>query len=414
MKQKMVRWALYGITSAFVLPVPVYAETVVGDTSVICAEDQACMNRLHPEIPMAAEADPGEPIIFVTRDAFDLTLDPDEFSSAKQRPREGIGIVHALTGPVHIRGAKAGDVLAVTIEAIEPAKVGWTDASAFGFGGDQFGTDGRFIVWRLNNEYAESDALPGVRIPNASFPGVVSTLPDSKLNAEILTREVRLLEAGGVVLPPDAEEAKPAELCGPQGSKPMECLRTVPPRENGGNLDIRYLTTGTTLYLPCLIDGCGLAVGDFHYAQGDGEVSGTAIEMGGKLTVTARIADDPPDLSRGPHFEGAASVLRIPSQRFYAVTGFPLKEEGSIPANLAYLESPKVAELGNLSSDIHLAARNALAAMIDYIMSEYGYDQTQAYMIASIAVDLRIAQLVDVPNVGVTAILPLDIFVGRE
>jgi len=179
-------------------------------------------------------------------------------------------------------------------------------------------------------------------------------------------------------------------------------------------LDIRYITTGTTLYLPCLIDGCGLSVGDFHYAQGDGEVAGTAIEMGGKLTVTARVAENPPDLSYGPHYKGPASVLRIPSERFYAVTGFPLKEKGSTPANLAYLESPKIADLSNLSGDINLAARNALAAMIDYIMTEYGYDQAQAYIIASIAVDLRIGQLVDAPNVGVTAILPLDIFVGRE
>jgi formamidase len=75
---------------------------------------------------------------------------------------------------------------------------------------------------------------------------------------------------------------------------------------------------------------------------------------------------------------------------------------------------PNVEVLSNLSSDIYLAARNALAAMIDYIMSEYGYDRPQAYMIASIAVDMRIGQLVDVPNVGVTAVLPLDIFVGRD
>jgi formamidase len=103
-------------------------------------------------------------------------------------------------------------------------------------------------------------------------------------------------------------------------------------------------------------------------------------------------------------------VLRIPSQRFYAVTGFPLKEPGSVPANMAYLASDRVASLANLSADIHLAARNALEAMIDYIVSTYGYDRTQAYMIASVAVDMRIGQLVDVPNVGVTAILPLDIF----
>jgi formamidase len=179
-------------------------------------------------------------------------------------------------------------------------------------------------------------------------------------------------------------------------------------------MDIRYITTKTTVYLPCYIDGCGLAVGDFHYAQGDGEVAGTAIEMGGKMTVTTRVVDDPPNLSHGPHYEGPVSVLKIPSERFYAVTGFPLKEKGSVPADLAYLDSPKIAGLSNLSGDISLAARNALAAIIDYIMSEYGYDRTQAYMIASVAVDMRIGQLVDVPNVGVTAILPLDIFVRRD
>lgn len=85
-----------------------------------------------------------------------------------------------------------------------------------------------------------------------------------------------------------------------------------------------------------------------------------------------------------------------------------------MPAGLAYLDSAKIAGLTNLSADINLAARNALAAMIDYTVSEYGYDRTQAYMIASVAVDMRIGRLVDVPNVGVTAILPLDIFVGRD
>lgn len=390
------------------------ADVVVGDRSVSCADDPACFNRLHPDIPMVTEADPGQRIVFNSRDAFDLTLDPDEVSSARSKPRGGTGIVHALTGPVSINGAKAGDVLAVTIESLEPDSVGWTEASSFGFAGDQFGTERQFIVWRINEDYAVSDALPGVRIPNASFPGVVTTLPDEALLAKALAREAALLEAGGAVLPPDSDEAAPADLCGAGGAKPAECLRTIPPREHGGNMDIRYITTGTTVYLQCFIDGCGLAVGDFHYAQGDGEVAGTAIEMGGTLSVTTRIVDDPPDLSHGPHYEGPASVLRIPSERFHAVTGFPIKEENSVPANLIYLDSPKIAGLANLSADIHLAARNALAAMIEYIMAEYGYTRTQAYIISSVAVDMRIGQLVDVPNVGVTAILPLDIFVGRE
>ena len=390
------------------------AEVTVGDRSVGCLQDPACINRLHPDIAMVARADPGQRIVFNGRDAFDLTLDPDVLSSAKSKPREGYGIVHALTGPVFINGAKAGDVIAVTIESLQPDRVGWTEASSFGFAGDQFGTDGQFIVWRINEDYATSDALPGVRIPNASFPGVVTTLPGAALLAEVLAREADLLEAGGAVLPPDAVEAAPAALCGAEGSESDKCLRTVPPREHGGNMDIRYITTGTTVYLPCFVDGCGLAVGDFHYAQGDGEVAGTAIEMGGKLIVTTKVVKDPPDLSHGPHYEGPASVLAIPSQRFHAVTGFPIKQKGTVPANLAYLDSPKIAGLSNLSADIHLAARNALTAMIDFIVAEYDYTPTQAYMIASVAVDIRIGQLVDVPNVGVTALLPLDIFVGRD
>ena len=84
------------------------ADVVIGDRSVGCADDPACINRLHPDIPMAATADPGERIVFNARDAFDLTLDPEEFSSAESKPREGFGIVHALTGPVFIKGAKAG------------------------------------------------------------------------------------------------------------------------------------------------------------------------------------------------------------------------------------------------------------------------------------------------------------------
>ena len=387
---------------------------VVGNPAVRCEEDPSCMNRLHPAIPTVAEAAPGQRIVFHSRDAFDLRLDPDQWSSAKTIPRRGVGIAHALTGPVSIIGARAGDVLAVTIDEIKPAKVGWTQAGSFGFAADRFGTDELFIVWRLNDRDAVSDALPGIRMPNSSFPGVVTTLPDKAFLAKVLARETELLNAGGSVFNPDPYEARPTQVCGPGGTHASECLRTVPPREQGGNVDIRYLRTGTTIYLPCMVDGCGLAVGDLHYAQGDGEVSGSAIEMGGSLTVTTRLVSNPPDLSYGPHYEGPALALNIPSRRFYAVTGIPVKQPGSVPSDLAYLDSPKLAQLSNLSGSISLAAQNALAAMIDYITRTYGYNRLQAYLIASVAVDLRITQLVDVPNVGVTAILPLDIFVDRD
>ena len=120
-----------GLLLTLVLCADAAAEIAVGDRSLSCADDPACFNRLHPDIPTVAKADPGERIVFLGRDAFDLTLDPDKFSSAKAIPREGVGIVHALTGPVYINGAKAGDVLAVTIEALEPDDVGWTEAGPF-------------------------------------------------------------------------------------------------------------------------------------------------------------------------------------------------------------------------------------------------------------------------------------------
>ena len=392
------------------LPLAALADIVVGGGELTCSEDAACINRFHPDIPMAARARPGERITMIGRDASDLQLDPDAPAQADESPRSSFGVVHPMVGPVYIEGASAGDVIAVTIEDIKPGPLGYTTSSAFGFAGDAVGAESRFVVWRLNNEYAESDAIPGVRIPNASFPGVMATMPGPQQLQDILDREQKLADAGGAIYMPDTEAAEPTSLCGQEGSRSGECLRTIPPREHGGNMDIRYLQTGVTVFLPCNIDGCGLAIGDFHYAQGDGEVSGTAIEMDADITVTAEIVSDPPDLSHGPHFEGPATLLEIPSSRFYATTGIPVKEAGVVPRDIAYLASAKIADLPNLSKDLNLAASNALVAMIDYIEKRFGYDRTQAYIIASVAVDLRIAQLVDVPNVGVTAILPLDIF----
>ena len=243
---------------------------------------------------------------------------------------------------------------------IEPGQNGVTLLSPdFAFAGDQAG-EGTVVVWQLNDEFAVSEDLPGIRIPNASFPGVITTLPGRPELEDMLSREAELLAAGGMVMTPISDMATPAAVCGPEGSSRDECLRTIPPREHGGNLDIRYVGEGATVYLPCFIDGCGLAIGDTHFAQGDGEVAGTAIEMGADVKVTVEILEDGPDLSRGAHYEGPASLLRIPSARFYATTGMPLKEAGEVPPEIAYLAADKVAGLRNLSNDIGLAARNAL------------------------------------------------------
>ena len=382
---------------------------IIGREGGQCAEDASCFNRLHPDIPMVARAAPGQRIIFKTRNAWDSPLDPaSDYQDFRGVPPH-ISAVHPLTGPVYIEGAEAGDVLAVTILDIAPGDFGKTQIVGSGFVADKI-KPGASALWRLNRQEAVSDALPGVRIPYGSFPGIVTVLPGAEQHRALLAREAMLAAAGGTVSLPNPRYAVPAALCGVEGSKRDECLRTGPPREQGGNLDIRYVGVGVTIYLPCQVSGCGLAFGDVHFAQGDGEVSGTAIEMDADVTVTTRLLSEGPDLARGPHYEGSARLLDIPSRRFYATTGLPIKQKGEVPPDLAYLASAKVANLENLSKDISLAARNALLSMIDYMVAEHGLSREQAYLVASVAVDLRIGQVVDAPNVAVTAILPLDIF----
>ena len=382
---------------------------IVGGEGRTCNEDPQCINRLHPDIPMAAWARPGQIIRLITRNASDFDLDPNSTFDDPRVNGPEIGTVHPLQGPVHIEGAEAGDVLAITILDIDPGPYAYTSTSSFGFASDPFKASR--VLWRLNRKEAVSDDIPGVRIPNHAFPGVITVLPGPDQLQEMLSREAELAAAGGRVFLPNPTHASPAAICGPEGSHADECLRTIPPREHGGNMDIRYLGVGVTLYLPCYVDGCGLAVGDLHFAQGDGEVAGTAIEMDADVMLVTEIIKGQAHRMNGPRFEGPSSLLDIPSRRFYATTGFPLKEKGFVPPDMSYLDSEKIAPLRNLSKDIDLAARNALHEMIYYIVETYGLTPEQAYVIASVAVDLRIGQLVDTPNFGVTAILPLDIFV---
>lgn len=397
---------------AGVVPPVVGEPVIVGGTGKDCLEDPGCINRLHPDIPMVARAQPGEPILFRTRDADDALGAIAAQTDEPETPTGEFGRVHPVTGPVFIEGAVAGDVLKVTITQITPGKFGWTNGYSNWVAPD-IGDGDSLVMWRLGPDYAESEDLPGIRIPNASFPGIVTTLPGRNELRRMLAREQALADAGGSVSLPMTEYATPAALCGRGGTASDDCLRTIPPREHGGNMDIRHLGVGVSIYLPCFVDGCGLAIGDLHYAQGDGEVAGTAIEMSADVWVTTEVMKSGPDLTRGPHYEGLAHLLSIPSGRFYAVTGLPLKVAGEPTAGHDYLDSEVGSGLENLSNDLNLAAHNALEGIVDYIVSTYGYSRQQAILIASVAVDLRIAQLVDAPNVGVTAILPLDIFVGH-
>jgi formamidase len=383
-------------------------QVVVAKEGAHCADDPNCFNRYHSAIPAVARANPGDHIVFETRDALDsdLTLD----STADDVTALDLNLVHPMTGPVHIEGAEAGDVLAVTLVDIDPDQYGYTViVPGFGFLRDMF-TEPYVVNWKLDREAATSDQMPGVRVPMAAFMGSVGVLPGDTEVKTWLDREAALAEAGGVVLPPQPIGALPANVCGPNGSHKDQCLRTIPPRENGGNMDVQQMQIGTTLLLPCFIDGCGLFVGDVHYAQGDGEVSGTAIEMGATVTVTTEVLKGAGATITSPHFEGGPQLKTIAPARFYATVGFPLKARGEVPAFLTYLDGEKIGDLENLSEDLTLAARAALIDMLDYLQREHDLSREQAYILSSVAVDLVVGQVVDVPNYTVSAIIDLDVF----
>ena len=373
-----------------------------------CVDDPNCFNRYHPAIPTVARANPGDHIVIHSRDALDsdLTLDsvPDDVLAID------LNLVHPMTGPVYIEGSERGDVLAVTLLDIEPDEYGYTViVPGFGFLRDIY-TEPFVVNWRLTRTHAESDQMPGVKVPYEAFLGSVGVLPGEPEVEMWNAREAALAAAGGAALGAQPVGAQPAEVCGPEGSHKDVCLRTIPPRENGGNMDVQQMQIGTTMLFPCFVDGCGFFVGDVHYAQGDGEVGGTAIETGAVVTVITEVRKGEAVNVPSVQVEGGGQIKDMEPSKFYQTVGLPLKAAGEVPPTHAYIDGDEIASLENLSEDLTLAARHALLQMIEYLKREHNLTAEQAYTLASVAVDLRVGQVVDVPNYVVTAVMNLDVF----
>ena len=176
-------------------------------------------------------------------------------------------------------------------------------------------------------------------------------------------------------------------------------MRTIAPHETGGNLDIKQLTKGTTIRFPVFTPGGLLSVGDAHFAQGDGEACGTAVEMGATCYCSFKI------------LKGLAAQHNIREVQFYREDYYTSPEMAAPKRFFATTGQSYTRDGVAHSEDATLAARNALLNMIDHLVSERGYTRQQAYAICSVAVDLKVSELVDVPNFVVSAFLPLDIFV---
>ncbi|HEU5425001.1 MAG TPA: acetamidase/formamidase family protein [Nitrolancea sp.] len=366
----------------------------VDQSKPLAQEAETGHNRWHEDIAPIFEVEEGDRVIFDTRDAFDGQLNPSSTDADVGALR--LGPVHPLTGPVAVKGAKPGDLLEIKLLEIDCDpwdNWGYTaEVPGFGFLRDVF-PDPYIVHWHLVGDYAESPQLPGVRIPLAPFPGIAGLAPSTELRLRATEREAECTGRGGVALPPDALDAVP-----PHGRICEEGLRTVPPREVGGNMDIKQLTPGASLFLPVYTAGGLFSTGDVHFAQGDCEACGTAIEMRSRVHVefkvhpgeAARRNIRSPQFMRGEYF---TSPLMAAPRRFYATTGMSFQPEGA-----------------NESEDLTLSARNALLSLIDFIGTK-GYSPQQAYALCSVAADLRVSQVVDVPNFIVSALLPLDIFV---
>ncbi|MGH7349390.1 MAG: acetamidase/formamidase family protein [Candidatus Rokuibacteriota bacterium] len=294
-------------------------------------------NALSPRL----EIEPGDTVVFDTRDAADRYY--SRKSSHADVLARGPFRGHPLTGPVRVKGARPGDALVVEILEVKPAEFGWTAVRP----GRGLLPEADFAkpylqIWDLSDgRFAR--AGDRIAVPIDPFPGVMGTALDL-----------------------------------PGGHS------TMPPRKNGGNMDIKQLSTGSTLYLPVWMEGALFSVGDAHAIQGAGEVCVTAVEMGARVTARFGL-----ERQRGLA-EPQLRTTRAPSAAAPAGSWFATTAHGP---------------------DLFAASQQAVRYMIDHLVRERGLSREQAYVLCSVTVDLKISEIVDAPNWIVSAFLPEGVFV---
>lgn len=348
-------------------------------------------NRWHPDIPPALEVEHGDEIIVETPGYDDYQLHDDD--GVGDVETMDLSRVHPLVGPLFVAGAEPGDLLVVELLDIGPLSgIGYSCIipEIGGILKDVFPKAFK-SVWHMPGDvYAESRHVPGVRLPALPHPGVIGVAPSHEMLELWNKREARLVEEGKAY-GPDGETAVLRGL--PDATVGEEAARTVPPRENGGNVDIKNLSSGSRLYFPVFVPGALLSIGDVHFCEGDGEATWNAIEMDGETWIRV-------------------GVLKSAARRYDIRT--PIFEPGPLEPNFGnrYLTFTGFCFRGEQQEyvDCTMAAREAMLQAIDYL-TKFGYDGYQAYTLLSVApIELRICGTVDVPNACVSLAIPYDIF----
>ncbi len=289
----------------------------------------------------AERVTPGSTILFHCHDSSAGQLGP---TSVLQDVIDlDFGKINPVSGPIFVEGAEPGDALKITLDSFAPSGWGWTaNIPGFGLLADQF-KDPALIVW----EYDAQTLAPAMwgtqaRVPLKPFTGTI----------------------GNALAEPGHHSV-------------------VPPRRVGGNLDIRDMGVGTTLYLPVEVPGALFSVGDTHAAQGDGEVCGTAIESPMDVVLTL-------ELVKGANLRTPRFVTEGPVTRHLDAKGYEVTT--------------------GIGPDLMAGARDAVMNMIDHLCATRGMSAVEAYMLCSTCGDLRISEIVDMPNWVVSFYFPRVVF----
>ncbi|MDG1073734.1 MAG: acetamidase/formamidase family protein [Methylophilaceae bacterium] len=361
-------------------------------------------NRWHPDIPMIAMVKPGDEFRVECMDWTGGQIGDND--SANDVRDVDLTQVHYLSGPIGVEGAEPGDLMVVEI-----LDVGTFEDSQWGFNGifakengggflvDHY-PEARKSIWDFHGIYTTSRHVPNVRFAGIMHPGLIGCLPSKELLATWNKREGDLIATDpdrvpALALPPEPKSAVVGKLTGEAAEKAKaEGARTVPPRDHGGNCDIKNLTKGSTVYFPVYVKDGGLSMGDLHFSQGDGEITFCgAIEMAGYLDLKVSLIKDGVKKYgvKNPIFQ--PSVLTPTYKDYIIFEGISVDEQGK----QHYL-------------DVHVAYRQACLNAIEY-MKKFGYTGAQALSILGTApVEGHISGVVDIPNACATLWLPTEIF----
>src|SRR3954465_10192815 len=256
-------------------------------------------NRWHPDIPPAVTVRPGQDIRVECREWTDGQIGNND--SAHDVRDVDLTHAHMLSGPIAVEGAEPGDLLVVDILDLGPVpqEVGSAPGEGWGYTGifakqngggfltDRF-PDAYKAIWDFSGQTTTSRPVPHVKYAGIAHPGLRGTAPSAALLSKWNAREGALIATDPnrvppLALPPEPRDAILGSLRGDEFDRAAaEAARTAPPRENGGNQDIKNLTKGSRVFYPVFVPGANLSMGDLHFSQGDGEITFCgAIEMGG-------------------------------------------------------------------------------------------------------------------------------------